>query len=126
MNYPWLEDFILSLPGCSKDYQQQWRATRYFVGGKMFAYAGEDNNGRGIITLKLDPMDGAALRERYPDVTPGYYANKLHWSSVDLNGAVPDEVFRQILLDSRETVFRALPGKIRREILQDGGGERQP
>ena len=59
--HPWLDEYLLSKAGCTKDYKEEWDWHRYFVGGKMFAallhpsenydpiYAGKD-----LISLKCD------------------------------------------------------------------------
>lgn len=42
MKYEWLEKYSLSKKGAVKDYKEEWEATRYLVGGKMFALLGEN------------------------------------------------------------------------------------
>lgn len=58
MSYTWLEDYCLSNKGDIKDYQEEWAATRYMVGGKMFLMDGENREGDEILTLKLEPEFG--------------------------------------------------------------------
>lgn len=54
MNYEWLGRYLLEKTGVTTDYHPEWEATRYSVGGKMFAMQGGDKNGRSIFTLKLE------------------------------------------------------------------------
>ena len=37
MNYPWIDEYLLSLPGVTKDVQPDWNWIRYKLGDKMFA-----------------------------------------------------------------------------------------
>lgn len=117
MNYTWIEDYCLSKKGTEKEYKVEWEALLYKVGGKMFVMQGQDNEGRSIITIKLEPPFGELLRSQYNDIRPGYYMNKIHWNSVDLNGAVPDDVLKSMLDQSYDLVFRALTKKMQNEII---------
>ena len=97
MKYDWLDEYCLSKRGVRKDFKAEWNATRYMLNGKMFAMQGGDKEGNPIITVKLDPMFGQLLRNRYRDIVPGYYMNKEHWNTVTLGADVPvAEVHRQI------------------------------
>jgi predicted DNA-binding protein (MmcQ/YjbR family) len=116
MNYPWLDEYCLSKQGATKDWKEEWQAARYMVGGKMFAMQGDDNTDRPIITLKLIPADGDFLRRQYEDIIPGYYMNKEHWNSVYLDGAVPDEIVRDMIDKSHAILFASLTKKAQKEI----------
>lgn len=96
--YGWLDAHCLSKPGAARDFKQEWNATRYMVGGRLFLMRGGDAKGRAIVTLKLEPSEGEFLRGQYPDIIPGYYMNKQHWYSVYLDGVVPDEVLRVMIV----------------------------
>ncbi len=115
--YEWLEEYATGMPGVRKDYQAEWGAFRYLVGDKMFIMHGGDKSGAEIITVKLDPEFGRALREQYPGViVPGYYMNKVHWNSVYTTGDVPDVVLRAMVDQSYALVLNALPKKVRDSI----------
>ena len=116
-NYPWIDQHCLSKPGAEKDFKEEWNATRYMLRKKMFAMLGGDKTGKSIITLKLNPDDGHALRERYRDIIPGYYMNKEHWNSVYLEGSIPDDVLRGMIDASHGLIIESLPKKKREEIL---------
>jgi predicted DNA-binding protein (MmcQ/YjbR family) len=84
----------------------------------MYAYIGiDDRNGRPIITLKLEPVYSDMLRREYADIVPGYYMNKLHWSTVYLDGTVPRELLEDMVRASYKVVLSSLSQKARREIL---------
>ncbi len=123
MKYDWLDEFCLSQAGAVKDYKEEWHATRYMVGGKMFAMQGSDKYNKAIITLKLDPARGDLLRQQYEDIIPGYYMNKQHWNSLYLDGDVPDEILRGMVVESHDLIFRSLSKKAQAEI-EEGKNDR--
>ena len=98
MKYPWIDEYLLSLRGVTKDLQPEWNWIRYFVGGKMFAAICRDDADQPVyITLKLEPTEGEFWRGQYPDIIPGYYMNKLHWNSVKADGTVPEDTVKTLL-----------------------------
>jgi predicted DNA-binding protein (MmcQ/YjbR family) len=119
MKYEWLDTYCLSKKGVEKDYKIEWEATRYMVGGKMFAMQGGDKESRAIITVKLDPLHGEILRNEHKDITPGYYMNKTHWNSVYLDGDVPDDVLRAMLDESYNILFNSMSKKMQKDINQE-------
>jgi predicted DNA-binding protein (MmcQ/YjbR family) len=56
------------------------------------------------VSVKCEPAIGEALRAQYASITPGYHLNKRHWITITLNGEVPDERVRELVLDSYELV----------------------
>lgn len=117
MKYEWLDEYCKSKRGAVKDFKEEWDATRYLIGGKMFALQGNNSEQKAIITLKCDPLFGQLLRKQHPDITPGYYMNKEHWNSVYLEGNVPDDVLKQMIDMSYELVLQSLSKKLQKEIL---------
>ena len=90
MKYPWIDEYLLSQRGVTKDFQPEWNWIRYYIGGKMFAAVCRGDADQPVyITLKLEPTEGEFWRGQYPDVIPGYYMNKLHWNSVKADCEVP-------------------------------------
>jgi len=116
-NYKWIDEYCLSQVGTTKDYQPDWQADRYLVGGKMWAMTATHKDGRPIITLKLEPTAGALLREQYENIIPGYYMNKDHWNSLYLDSDVPDDVARTMISESYKLIFESLTKKAQAEIL---------
>lgn len=117
MRYTWLDEYCLAKPGATKDLKEEWNWLRYQVGGKMFAAVLLDgDNVPYYINLKLDPAEGEFYRQQYEDVIPGYYSNKAHWNSIKPDGAVPDELLREMLDKSYRLVFAGLTKKLQREI----------
>jgi predicted DNA-binding protein (MmcQ/YjbR family) len=115
--YEFIQEYCLSKKGAEEDYKQEWDAIRYSVHGKMFVLVGNDNTGKDIISVKHSPEHGEELREKYEDILPGYYLNKTHWSSMFLGGNVPEAVLKQMIDESYELIFNALPKKVQNEII---------
>lgn len=112
MRYPWIDEYLLQKPAVEKDLQAEWNWIRYKVGGKMFtAICLDDADRPYYITLKLDPQEGAFLREQYEDILPGYYCNKTHWNSVRADGQVPEALLRTMLDEAYGLVWAGLPKK---------------
>ncbi|TGE38719.1 MmcQ/YjbR family DNA-binding protein [Desulfosporosinus fructosivorans] len=116
MKYEWLDEYCLSKKGAQKDFKVDWNATRYLIGGKMFAMQGGDKDHKPIITLKCDPLFTRSLRDQYQHIVAGYYMNKEHWNSMYLEGDVPDNILRQMIDMSYELVLGKLGKKTVKEI----------
>lgn len=118
MKYNWIDEFLLSKQGVTKDLQAEWNWIRYHIGGKMFAAVCLDDNDKPYyITLKLDPAEGEFLREQYADIVPGYYMNKTHWNSIKPDGEVPDALLKDMLDKSYQLVLAGFSKKRQKEIL---------
>lgn len=119
MRYNWIDEYLLNKTGVTKDLQKDWNWVRYQIGGKMFAAIclGE-NNEPYYITLKLEPMEGDFLRTQYEDIIPGYYMNKVHWNSIKPDGAVPDDLLKDMLDKSYQLVLEGFSKKKQKEILE--------
>lgn len=120
MRYQWMDALLLALPGVERDYKVEWDMVRFMVGGRMFAAQGGNKEKRPILTIKVEPEWGEALRKEYADIVPGYYSNKQHWCSVYREGSVPDDTVRDMLLSAYELVKNALPKKVQQELQQQG------
>lgn len=116
MKYEWLDSYCLSKAKAVKEFKEEWNATRYLVGGKMFALLGHDASGKEIITVKLEPCFGQFLRDKYEDIVPGYYMNKEHWNSLSLDGNVPDDVCKDMIDQSYQLIFKSLTKKLQKEL----------
>ena len=117
MKYDWLDGYCLGLPGARKDYQADWEATRYLIDEKMFLMHGENKEKLEIVTLKLPPAVGHLMRQEYSEIVGGYYMNKEHWNSIDVNGSVPDDMLRDMIRQSHDLILKALPKKRQKELL---------
>lgn len=124
MKYRWMDEYLLAKPGVTKDLQAEWNWIRYKIGGKMFAaICLDDATGKAVyITFKLDLAEGDFLRQQYEDIIPGYYMNKTHWNSVKAEGAVPDELLKELLEKSYRLVLGSFSKKKQSEILEAAEG----
>ncbi len=121
--YEWLDGYLLSKPGVTKDFKEEWQWLRYQVGGKLFAAILRPSDKydplyaeKNLLNLKCDPLLADILRKTHPEVLPGFYSDKRCWNSIDLGGNLPDEQLRQLCDDSYRLVFEKLTKKLQREI----------
>ena len=119
MRYNWLDDYLMGLPGVTKDFKAEWGWDRYMIGGKMFLAVCFGEDGKPYyITLKLEPLEGDMMRQQYPeDILPGYYMNKMHWNSIKPDGSVPDALLKEMAEKSYRLVLAGLPKKTQKLIL---------
>lgn len=116
-SYQWLDECLQKQPSTKKEFQPAWQAYKYLLCGKMYAYIGiDDRNGRPIVTMKLEPAFSDMLRSKYEDIVPGYYMNKIHWSTVYLDGNVPQDVLADIVYASYKLVRSSLSKKAQQGI----------
>lgn len=121
----WVADYLLEKPGAVKDFKVEWQWLRFLVGGKMFAallhpsekydpmYAGKD-----LMNLKCDPLFSELLREKHPEIMPGFYSDKRTSISVDINGNLPRELLCQLMDESYRLTFTKLTKKLQQEVLE--------
>lgn len=95
-------------PGSAEDYPFGDGVAVFKVAGRMFALV-MLGSPPGNISLKCDPDMAAALRSRYPAVTPGYHLNKRHWNTVELDGSVPGDELLDMIDHSYDLVVARLP-----------------
>ena len=118
MKYTWLDEYLMGKPAVTKDLQQEWNWIRYQIGGKMFAaICLDDQDHPYYITLKLEPLEGDFWRKQYEDIIPGYYMNKTHWNSVKADGAVSDDVLKELLDKAYLIVLGSLSKKTQKRLL---------
>lgn len=122
--YNWLGNYLQSKKGCVMDYKSEWGWLRYQVGGRMFAATCQpgpkhgDYAGRELLTLKCEPLLAERLREEYRDILPGFYMDKRNWVSVFLDGAVPDNLLRDLCDHSYSLVFNKLTKTLQQSIAE--------
>jgi len=117
MKYEWFEEYCTSKKGAYKEFKPEWEVDRFMIRDKMFGMRGDDNKGKEIITLKLEPMYGQLLREQFKgNIVPGYYMNKDHWNSVYVDAGVPDDVLKDMADKSYELILGGFSKKVQQEI----------
>mgnify|MGYP003185512157 FL=1 len=114
----------MAKPGAEQDFKLEWQWQRYMVHGKLFAAVctpGPEHRphaGRTMVILKCDPRLAEAFRAEYPDIVPGFYSDKRTWNSVYLDGAVPEQVLRDLCDMSYQLVAAKLPKYVQRELTE--------
>jgi predicted DNA-binding protein (MmcQ/YjbR family) len=78
---------------------QVWKAS-----GKVFLIVTEDDPDNQVITVKVDPHHGEALRREHPSITAGQYLNKHHWVTVGAGSGVTEHLVETLVRDSYEAV----------------------
>ncbi len=79
------------------------------VGGKMFTAT--DINTFSSFSVKCKPETIEDLRAEYPAMTAPSYFSKKHWSTVVLDGTLPDKLLYSWLDISYQLVFSKLTKK---------------
>ena len=68
--------------------------------------------------MKLEPVFSDMLRSKYEDIVPGYYMNKMHWSTIYLDGNIPQDVLSDIVYASYKLVRSSLSKKAQKKMLE--------
>ena len=68
------------------------------------------------VALKNDPLKNIELREEYTAVKPGYHLNKQHWNTVQIDGSLPDNLIKNLIDESYDSVVMGLTRKKQQEI----------
>lgn len=77
------------------------------VNNKMFA---STSLKREVFTvnLKCDPEYAIELRERYPEVQPGFHMNKKHWNTVAFEESLDYQILMDLIDHSYEMVMKGM------------------
>ncbi|MFT3942210.1 MAG: MmcQ/YjbR family DNA-binding protein [Ancrocorticia sp.] len=111
----------LELPG-SELYEFAPEVESVRVRGKWFMVLME-LRGQQIVNVKTDPEAGAALRDNYEHILPGYHMNKKHWITLTPGDSLDDALVRELVTESYLLIVSKLPKKQRpivpRELLTE-------
>ncbi len=89
------------------------------VMGKMFALLALDEIPPRV-NLKCPPELAQELRERHPQVLPGYHMDKRHWNTVVADQGLPGGLLSEwVALSYRLVVLKGL-SKAQRQALEEG------
>ncbi|HQU70972.1 MAG TPA: MmcQ/YjbR family DNA-binding protein [Calditrichia bacterium] len=115
MDLDTLRDYLFAKAGAAEELPFGPDVLVFKVGGKMFALVAWKQTPLEI-SLKCDPDQAEFLRERYPEIRPGYHLNKRHWNTITLNGSIPRKEIRGMIDQSYELILSSLPKKTRDTI----------
>lgn len=103
MNIGQLLDIALTLPDVEETFPFGEEVLVLKVKGKMFL--GINLTADPLrINAKCDPEKAISLREEYEGILPGFHMNKKHWNTILLNGTVPDQLIRELIVHSYDLV----------------------
>lgn len=115
MNVEAFREYCLSKKGVEETFPFDEVTLVFKVMGKMFALTGLDNE-HFTINLKCDPEWAIELREEHPEIQSGFHMSKVHWNTVDCEGALDDVFLCKLIDHSYDQVVKSLPKKVRREL----------
>lgn len=72
------------------------------VADKVFLIVTEDDPDLQIVTLKVDPHQGEALRRDFDTITVGHYLDKRHWISVGSGAGITKQLIEDLVHGSYE------------------------
>lgn len=98
----------LQFPAVTVDHPFGPESEVYKVKDRMFIFLAE-LDGVPIVNLKADPEDSGALRQAYPEITPGYHMNKRHWITVVGGEHITAGLLGELVVDSYRLVVEKLP-----------------
>lgn len=112
MNPDELTAFLADLNGAEEEYPFGPEARVYKVAGKIFA-VDDPGSATPTITLKALPENVPRLIASVDGIGPGYHMNKRHWVTVSLDGRVPADHVRELIMESHAIIVHSLPKRIR-------------
>ena len=98
-----LRTHCLGMPGTVEEYPFGPSASVFKVGGKIFAIASLAAEPLHV-SLKCEPELSEMLRAGHGSIAPGYHLDKRHWITVTLGGDAPDQLVRDLVVDSYDLV----------------------
>jgi predicted DNA-binding protein (MmcQ/YjbR family) len=79
------------------------------VAGKVFLIVTDDDPDAQVITVKVDPHHGDAVRRDHESIAPGRYLDKRHWVSVGAGRGVTAPLVEDLVRGSYDLVVDRLP-----------------
>ncbi|MBP5225384.1 MAG: methylated-DNA--[protein]-cysteine S-methyltransferase [Lachnospiraceae bacterium] len=112
--------YALSFPDTYQDapfHDDRWQLVRVKETGKTFLLTFE-KNGHIWLDVKVRPEWRDFWRQTYASVIPGYHLNKEHWSTIILDGTVPDKDIRMMIAESYDLVTNTPTKRIYEAVRQ--------
>lgn len=118
---PLARKVALSLPDVSHGRPFVEKLDVYKVGDKVFMIVTDDPDEQ-IVTLKAEPQQAQALRERFATVTAGRYLDKGHWISVGAGRGITRQLLTELVKASYQSVVETMsaPPRPRKTIAKKG------
>ena len=96
----------LSFPNVYQDapfHDPNWQLVRYSGNKKAFLWTYE-RDGYINLNVKVEPEKAYFWRSIHESVIPGYHQNKEHWNTIILDGSIPDEDIKVMIVDSYDLI----------------------
>lgn len=97
------------LPGAKSGYPFTQHLLVWKVVSKVFLIVTEDDPQLEIITVKVDPDRGEALRREHDAISRGHYLNKDHWISIGAGKRITRALVHDLVEGSFELAEEQLP-----------------
>jgi len=110
-----IREYCLSKPASEETLPFGPDVLVFKVAGKIFLLLPLDTEELQF-NAKCDPEEAEELRERYPNVQPGYHMNKKHWNTITVDGSVSSALLKQWIDQSYDLVVKTLPLKAREKL----------
>lgn len=114
MNIEELRDYCLAKPGVTEGLPFGEDTLVFKIGEKLFLLTSITESTR--FNVKCDPELAAELRERHPEVLPGYHMNKKHWNTVRTDGGLTRKQLCDMIDHSYNLVLKSLPKAVQTAI----------
>lgn len=101
------------LAGTSSGYPFTKHLQVWKVAGKVFLIVTEDDPELEIITVKVEPHRGDALRRDHDSISRGHYLDKDHWISIGSGPGITAAVVEELVQDSHDLAWEQVPLKDR-------------
>jgi predicted DNA-binding protein (MmcQ/YjbR family) len=105
----------MNKPGAGQSVHSDWKATQIKVADVLFAMV-KEVEGRPAASLKTSPELADLLRQQHSDVRPSQHLNKAHWSTVYLDGTIPDSQIYYLVDASYQQAIELLPDNTRQQL----------
>ncbi|STU80117.1 protein yjbR [Klebsiella pneumoniae] len=102
--------------GSRAEVHSDWKATQIKVSDVLFAMVKEVEEQRPAVALKASPELAELLRQQHRDVRPSQHLNKAHWSTVYLDGSLPDSQIYYLVDASYQQAVKMLPEPVRQQL----------
>lgn len=112
-----LLQYCMSRPGAEQSVHSDWKATQIKVSDVLFAMV-KEVDGRPAASLKTSPELAELLRQQHEDVRPSHHLNKAHWSTVYLDGSLPDSQIYYLVDASWKQAMELVPENIRHQLYE--------
>jgi predicted DNA-binding protein (MmcQ/YjbR family) len=93
-------DTAASLPDVNQGHPFTPHLDVWKVRDKVFLIVTDDDPDLQIITVKVDPHHGEALRRDHEAITAGHYLDKQHWISIGAGTGITAELIEDLVQGS--------------------------